>query len=141
MNGPNLNMLGKREPDVYGTATYAELVGSISDAASSRGIAAVCRQTNHEGVLISKIQNAPGTYDGIILNPGAYTHYAYALHDALKSVDTPAVEVHLSNIHAREEFRRVSVTAPACRGQISGLGFFGYVAAMDYLIGLLECGA
>ena len=135
LNGPNLNLLGKREPGVYGTGTYAGLCAEITAYAAARGIRADIRQSNHEGVLIDEIQAADGVYDGIVINPGAYTHYSYAIHDALKAITVPAVEVHISDIHSREAFRQVSVTAPACVGQISGQGFAGYTMAMDLLLG------
>jgi 3-dehydroquinate dehydratase-2 len=140
INGPNLNMLGTREPGVYGAQTYSDLTDMLTKAAEKRGIAIGFTQSNSEGGIIDRIQGAYPKCDGVILNPGAYTHYSYAIYDALKSVPVPAVEVHISNIHAREEFRRASVTAGACVGQISGLGFYGYVAAMDYLLQALESG-
>jgi 3-dehydroquinate dehydratase-2 len=140
INGPNLNMLGTREPGVYGVQTYSDLTDVITSAAKARGIVIGFTQSNSEGAIINSIQGAYPKCDGIIINPGAYTHYSYAIYDALKSVPVPAVEVHISNIHAREEFRRASVTAGACVGQISGLGFYGYVAAMDYLLQALESG-
>ncbi|MDR0861962.1 MAG: type II 3-dehydroquinate dehydratase [Oscillospiraceae bacterium] len=134
INGPNLNLLGAREPDVYGAATYDDLVELIATSAAGLGVAVDCFQSNHEGALIDAIHETAGEFDGIVINPGAYTHYSYAIHDALKSVPVPAVEVHISNVHTREDFRHKSVTAHACRGQIVGLGFFGYVAAMEYLL-------
>ncbi len=133
LNGPNLNMLGIREPQVYGNATYADLETYIEGYAESKGIDVTVLQSNCEGELIDFIHHALGNYDGIVINPGAYTHYSYAIHDALASVNIPAVEVHISNIHKREEFRHKSVTAPACIGQITGLGFRGYLLAVDYL--------
>ena len=134
INGPNLNLLGGREPDIYGTGTYETLCRRVQDYAAAHGWEADCFQSNHEGAIIDAIQQAAGVYDGIVINPAAYTHYSYAILDALKAVDLPAVEVHLSNIHKREEFRHKSVTAAGCDGQICGLGQFGYVAAMGYLI-------
>lgn len=135
INGPNLNLLGSREPDIYGTQNYAALCAMVTQYAAAQGHSAQVEQFNSEGGVIDCIQRAWAEgYDGIVINPGAFTHYSYAISDALRSVPLPAVEVHLSNIHAREEFRRVSVTAPACIGQICGLGFFGYQAAMDALI-------
>lgn len=133
LNGPNLNLLGKREPGVYGTGTYAGLCAEIAAYAAARGIRADIRQSNHEGVLIDEIQAADGVYDGIVINPGAYTHYSYAIYDALLAVRVPAVEVHISDISRREAFRRTSVTAPACQGQIVGHGFRGYLEAMELL--------
>lgn len=137
LNGPNLNLLGQREPGIYGTDTYTSLCTLVQEHAAARGSQCDCFQSNHEGALIDAIHAAQGMYDAIIFNPGAYTHYSYALHDALKSVGVPCIEVHISNVHQREEFRRRSVTAPACVGQICGLGLLGYVLAMDYF---LECG-
>lgn len=134
INGPNLNLLGVREPEIYGANSYADLEEYIEKYAAARGAEAVVVQSNGEGEIIDFVQHALGNYDGIVINPGAYTHYSYAIHDALASVDVPTVEVHISNIHKREEFRRRSVTAPACIGQITGLGFRGYTLAIDYLI-------
>lgn len=134
INGANLNLLGQREPDVYGNDSYDTLVHRIRTSATNMNVEVEIFQSNHEGAIIDQIHLARGVFDGIIINPGAYTHYSYAILDALKAVDLPAVEVHLSNIHNREEFRRTSVTAAGCDGQICGLGYFGYVAAMGYLI-------
>ena len=134
INGPNLNLLGQREPGVYGSDSYESLIQRIRASAASMNVEVETFQSNHEGELIDKIQSAMGGFDGIIINPGAYTHYSYAILDALKAVALPAVEVHISNIHQRESFRQVSVTAAGCDGQICGLGHFGYVAAMGYLI-------
>ena len=134
LNGPNLNLLGQREPDIYGHSTYADLCGMIADYVKERGHQARFVQSNHEGALIDAIQlaDADGT-DGIVINPGAYTHYSYAIHDALKAVSIPAVEVHMSDIQKREEFRHLSVTAPACIAQIRGHGFESYTMAIDML--------
>lgn len=134
LNGPNINMLGIREPEQYGQKSYAQLEKFIESYLEEKGAEGVVLQTNSEGELIDFIHHAYENYDGIVINPGAYTHYSYAVFDALKAVALPAVEVHLSNIHKREDFRRISVTAPACIGQISGLGFDGYRYAIDYLI-------
>ena len=134
LNGPNLNMTGVREVGVYGRTGYEEMMAQLERAAQSRGHMLTCLQSNHEGELIDAIHRAYfDNYDGIIINPGAFTHYSYALHDALGSVPIPAVEVHLSNIHAREAFRHQSVTASACIGQIAGFGATGYILAMDAL--------
>lgn len=133
INGPNLNLLGSREPDIYGNTGYDALVNEIRAAAIALGAEVDCVQSNHEGAIIDAIHGAVGVYDGIVINPGAYTHYSYAIMDALKAVKLPAVEVHISNVHKREEFRHKSVTAAACEGQICGLGTYGYVAAMGYL--------
>lgn len=135
LNGPNLNLLGQREPGVYGAESYESLCAMVKDHALSKGAQADCFQSNHEGALIDAIHAANGVYDAIVFNPGAFTHYSYALHDALKAVSVPCVEVHISNVHQREEFRRKSVTAPACVGQICGLGLKGYLLAMDYFLG------
>ena len=134
INGPNLNLLGKREPGIYGDQTYGALCRMICDYAKAHKAEADCFQSNHEGAIIDKIQEADGVYDGIIINPGAYTHYSYAIHDALKAISVPAYEVHISNINEREPFRAISVTAPACVGQICGLGFEGYLRAMDWFL-------
>ena len=134
INGPNLNLLGQREPGVYGRDSYEALIQRINASAASMNVEVEIFQSSHEGEIIDKIQVARGSFDGIVINPGAFTHYSYAILDALKAVDLPAVEVHISNIHQREEFRHHSVTAAGCDGQICGLGHFGYVAAMGYLI-------
>ena len=134
INGPNLNLLGRREPDIYGHGTYADLCGLITDYARGRGHQVRFVQSNHEGVLIDVIQQAgeDGT-QGIVINPGAYAHYSYAIHDALRSITVSAVEVHISDISAREPWRHVSVTAPACIKTIAGAGFPGYLRAIDAL--------
>lgn len=134
INGPNLNLLGIREPGIYGAATLKDLEGMVLKKAEQLGVTTDFFQSNIEGELINAIHSAMGKYDGIIMNPGAYTHYSYALHDALAAVDVPCIEVHISNIHKREEFRHRSVTAPACRGQICGLGFMGYLFALEALV-------
>ena len=134
INGPNLNMLGIREPGVYGKSSFADLLNLLEATARELGIEVEQYQSNHEGDLVDKIQWAYGKVDGIVINPAAYTHTSVAILDALKAVALPAVEVHISNIHNREEFRHKSVTAAGCDGQICGLGQFGYVAAMGYLI-------
>ena len=134
INGPNLNMLGVREPDVYGEKDYNALENYLEEYGNARNCEVIVLQSNGEGEIIDFIHHALGSTDAIIINPGAYTHYSYAIYDALKAVGLPAVEVHISNIHQREEFRHKSVTAPACIGQICGLGFRGYTLAMDYLM-------
>ena len=131
LNGPNLNLLGVREPDVYGTVTLADIEREVTEYAAERGASVDCFQSNHEGALIDK---ARGAYDGIVYNPGAHTHYSYALRDAVSSIDVPTVEVHLSDISAREEFRRISVIAPVCVAQIKGKGKEGYKEAVDVLL-------
>lgn len=132
-NGPNLNLLGLREPNHYGSRTLAEINQEILRIANEAGIDTECRQTNHEGDLLDWIQ-ALTPADFLILNPGAWTHTSYALRDAISAVRVPTVEVHLSNIHAREAFRSNSLIAPVCIGQISGLGAEGYSLAMSYAI-------
>ena len=135
IHGPNLNLLGNREPEIYGIKTLEQINERISAHAKSKGIAVEILQTNHEGEIVDLIHQAaaegPGRCDALVINPGAYTHYSIAIRDAIEGTGLPAVEVHLSNIHAREEFRRTSVIAPACRGQISGLGDQGYLLAID----------
>lgn len=133
INGVNLNMLGVREPDIYGTNTLDGLMSQIRAKADSLGVEVDFYQSNYEGDICTKIQQALGVYDGIIINPGAFTHYSYAIRDALGSVKLPAIEVHISNIHKREEFRHTSVTVPECIGQICGLGFKGYELALEAL--------
>jgi 3-dehydroquinate dehydratase-2 len=134
MNGPNLNLLGIREPEVYGRRTYADLCMFIRDEAECMGVETDFFQSNHEGALIDRIHAAMGVYDGIILNAGAYTHYSYALHDAIAGVTVPVIEVHISDISTREDFRKISVIRPACIGCVSGKGFNSYVEGMQYLI-------
>ena len=134
LNGPNLNMLGIREPESYGKKSYSQLEEFIENCFEENGIEGVVLQSNSEGELIDFIHHAYSSYDAIVINPGAYTHYSFAIFDALKAVSLPAIEVHLSNIHSREDFRKKSVTAPACIGQICGLGFDGYKLAIEYLL-------
>ncbi len=133
INGPNLNMLGVREPEVYGEKTYTDLENYIESYCNEKGIEVTVLQSNGEGEIIDFIHHANGIFDGIIINPGAYTHYSYAIRDALSSIMIPSIEVHISNVHKREEFRHKSVTAASCIGQIVGLGFRGYLLAIDYL--------
>ena len=135
INGVNLNMLGIREPGIYGNSTLADLEKNISKKAKALGVEVDFFQSNFEGEIVEKIHSALGVYDGIIMNPGAHTHYSYAIRDALGSVKIDTVEVHISNIHKREEFRHTSVTVPECVGQICGLGFKGYELALEYLAG------
>lgn len=133
IHGPNLNLLGEREPEVYGADTLEEVNRRLVSWAQDEGMELRIVQSNHEGEIIDAIHGARGWATGIVINPGAYTHYSYAIRDALHAVALPAIEVHLSNVHAREEFRRRSVTAPACRGQICGLGWYGYRLALEAL--------
>ncbi|MDR4936348.1 type II 3-dehydroquinate dehydratase [Rossellomorea marisflavi] len=134
LNGPNLNRLGKREPGIYGSETLADLEERLSRKASAMGYAIQAYQSNHEGELIDWIHRAEDEgVAGIIMNPGAFTHYSYAIRDAVAAVDIPFIEVHISNIHARESFRHTSVIAPEALGQIAGFGFLGYEMAMDAL--------
>lgn len=134
INGVNLNMLGIREPDVYGKNTLADLEKGVTEKAKTLGVGVDFFQSNFEGEIVEKIHAAMGNYDGIIINPGAFTHYSYAIRDAFGSVKIPAIEVHISNIHKREEFRHTSVIVPECIGQICGLGFKGYELALEALV-------
>jgi len=133
LNGPNINMLGIREKSVYGTATYDDLCKMIRKKAEELQLEVEIEQSNSEGKLVDRIQACYNKVDGIVINPGAYTHYSIAILDALKSVNVPAVEVHISNIHQREEFRHHCVTTAGCTGQICGLGLQGYLLALEYL--------
>ena len=133
INGPNLNLLGIREPDIYGRTTYTDLCDLIIEHAQKLGVEVELYQSNHEGDLVDKIQEAYGNTDGIVINPGAYTHTSVAILDALKAVALPAVEVHISDVDAREEFRRISYIRSYCRATISGRGVQGYLDAMDLL--------
>jgi 3-dehydroquinate dehydratase-2 len=138
LHGPNLNLLGQREPGVYGTGTLAEVDAIIAAHAKTRGVRVECRQSNHEGVLIDAIQGAAAQgFVAIVLNPGAFTHYSYAIRDAVAAVALPVIEVHLSNVHAREPFRQHSVTAGACRGQIAGFGAQSYLLGVDAALACL----
>ncbi len=135
INGPNLNFLGIRDRNIYGAQDYNYLINMIQDKAKETGCEIDCFQSNYEGAIIDRIQKAyfDGT-QGIVINPGAYTHYSYAIHDALETIKVPKVEIHISNIHEREEFRRISVTAPACDKQIYGQGLDGYLQAIDFIL-------
>lgn len=134
INGPNINMLGLREPSIYGIQTYADLVEYVSAACKALGASAEFFQSNHEGAIVDVIQGAYGAFDGIIINPAAYTHTSIAILDALKAVGLPAVEVHLSDVSAREEFRQLSYAGMACVKSFIGLGFEGYAKAAGYLV-------
>lgn len=133
INGPNLNMLGVREPDIYGKNTYADLCGMIESYAAEKGVAVKLFQSNHEGAIVDEIQAALGRFDGIIINPAAYTHTSVAILDALKAVALPAVEIHISDVSTRESFRQISYAGMACEKSFIGLGFEGYLRAIDYL--------
>ena len=133
LNGPNINMLGIREKNIYGREDYASLCEYIQAAADRLGVEVEMLQSNYEGDIVTAIQKAYGKFDGIVINPAAFTHYSVAILDALKAVNIPAIEVHISNIHQREEFRHHSVTVTGCVGQICGLGFAGYALALEAL--------
>ena len=136
LNGPNLNMLGIREPDIYGASTYDDLISMIEDHCADKGIEVKCLQSNHEGDLVDYIQQAYfDKVDGIVINPGAYTHTSVALLDALKAVQIPAVEVHISKVNERESFRQISYVSYYCSKTITGKGFDGYIEAIDFLNG------
>ncbi len=139
INGPNINFLGIREKGIYGQENYDYLVNMIKEKAESMGVEAEVFQSNYEGGIIDRIQKAysDGT-DGIVINPGAYTHYSIAVRDALASIELPKIEVHISNVHKREEFRHVSVTAPVCTGQVVGLGLKGYCYAMEAIADIVN---
>ena len=134
LNGPNLNLLGVREPAIYGACSYAALIEMLQAYAAQHGMELDCRQTNHEGVLVDWIQQALDGYDGIVINPGAYTHTSIALLDAVKAVGIPTVEVHISKVEEREDFRQISYIRAACVKTITGHGTDGYLEAIDYLI-------
>ncbi len=138
INGPNLNLLGLREPQHYGKDTYSQLLGKIEHHAVKIGVKIECYQSNHEGDLVDKIQAAYGTVDGIVINPAAYTHTSVAILDALKAVSIPAIEVHISKVEEREGFRQISYVRSACIATITGEGIDGYLHAMDMLKTHLE---
>lgn len=140
LNGPNLNMLGTRQPEVYGSTSLDDIIAMCNRHAATLGLGVTCAQSNHEGALIDHLHGAPGVYDGVIFNAGALTHTSVALMDAIASIDTPVIELHLSNIHAREAFRHKSYLAPVVIGQICGFGAAGYCLAIDAMQGYLgEC--
>lgn len=134
INGPNINMLGIREPEIYGKASYQDLIDTIQEAALPMGVEVAFFQSNHEGAIVDEIQRALGTYDGIVINPAAYTHTSVAILDALKSVGIPTVEVHISDVSQREDYRQVSYVREACIATVMGKGFAGYVEGMEMLI-------
>jgi len=140
INGPNINMLGIREPDIYGRNNYESLVSLIGHEAESEGLSAECFQSNYEGEIVEKIQKAYGEFDGIIINPAAYTHTSIAILDALKAVALPAIEVHISDVDSRESFRQISYAGLACIETIKGLGFEGYVKALRDLKSYIQDG-
>ena len=134
INGPNLDMLGIREKGIYGAKSLTDLENDLRDEAKIHDISIEFFQSNHEGYIIEKIHDAREGYDGIIINPGAFGHYSYAILDAIKSIETPTVEVHISNVHKREEFRKNTVLTPGCVGVVCGLGLYSYKAALLYFI-------
>lgn len=134
INGPNINMLGIREPDIYGKNTYKDLCALITDYAAEKNVEIKLFQSNHEGSIVDEIQQGYGNFDGIVINPAAYTHTSVAILDALKSVGIPAVEVHISDVTKREDFRQISYAGMACEKSFIGLGFDGYLRAIDYLL-------
>jgi 3-dehydroquinate dehydratase-2 len=138
LHGPNLNLLGSREPDVYGRLTITDINNRLAETAEAALASVQCLQSNHEGALIDAIHEARNWADGILINPGAFTHYSYALRDAISAVGLPTVEVHLSNIHAREPFRQKSVLAAVCEGQISGFGWRSYILGLQALLSKIE---
>lgn len=138
LHGPNLNMLGRRQPEIYGATTLAEIDAALRERATAAGVALTSFQSNHEGALVDFLQGEGWTADGVIINPGALTHYGLSLRDALAALSAPIVEVHLSNVYKREPFRHTSLVAPVATGQIAGLGWRGYLLALDWLIGRMK---
>jgi len=134
LNGPNLNWLGRREPEIYGRTSLADIEAAVRQRAAQRGVEVEFRQTNSEGQLVDWIQQAAGQFDAVVLNAGAYTHTSIALRDAIAATGIPTVEIHLSNVHAREEFRRHSMIAPVCRGVICGFGAVSYLLGLEAVI-------
>jgi 3-dehydroquinate dehydratase-2 len=138
LNGPNLNLLGTREPQVYGKTTLADIEATVRNQATARGVTIDFRQTNLEGELVGWIQGAKGNFDVVVLNAAAYTHTSIALRDAISATGVPTIEIHLSNIHTREEFRHKSLIAGVCRGQIAGFGANSYVLGLEAAINIIE---
>lgn len=138
LNGPNLNRLGKREPEIYGKETLNDIEKNLKNIAAIQGVSLDAKQSNHEGLLIDWLHEAADTYNGIIFNPGAYTHTSIAIRDAISSINIPVIEVHLSNVHQRESFRHHSMLAPVCEGHIVGMGSKGYELALLYFIDKLK---
>ncbi|MBE6842012.1 MAG: type II 3-dehydroquinate dehydratase [Oscillospiraceae bacterium] len=138
IHGPNLNLLGEREPGVYGDETFEKLNSDIMKHAEKSGVECEIYQSNHEGMIIDKLHDARTKFDGVVINAGAYTHYSYAIRDAISAIKIPCIEVHISNINARDEFRKTSVIGPVCRASIAGFGRYSYILGMDGLIRLLS---
>lgn len=138
LHGPNLNLLGKREPEVYGSLTLAEINAKLADLAGQHQAELVCKQSNHEGELIDMLHEAPAWAGGVVFNPGAYTHTSLALRDAILAIGIPVVEVHLSNVYAREEFRHVSMISAVCKGKVVGFGWRSYALGLTALMELLS---
>jgi len=134
INGPNLNLLGRREPEIYGRDTLEDIIGDLQTHAEKHGVKLEVFQSNVEGEIINKLHEAHGRVDGVVLNPGAFTHYSIAIRDAIAAVQLPVVETHISNIHAREQWRQTSVLAPVCLGVVAGFGRHSYVVAFDALL-------